>query len=122
MMKASSNKNITILKVFRGNDRSKSNFNFFEVPYNNGASILDALIWIRDNLDESLTFRYSCINANACKECMVLVNGKTKYACTTPLTREAVTVEALSNKRLIRDLVSDIVPPKEKLKIAEFKN
>jgi succinate dehydrogenase/fumarate reductase-like Fe-S protein len=117
MMKALSKKNTAILKIFRGNDRSKSNFNFFEVPFNDGASILDALIWIRENLDESLTFRYSCINANACKECMVLVNGKIKYACTTPLTRETTTVEALLNKRLIRDLVSDIVPPKEKLKI-----
>jgi len=119
-MKIVSEKNTTILKVFRGNDRSQNNFNIFEVPYNNGASILDALTWIRENLDESLAFRYSCINANACKECMVLVDGKTKYACTARLTRKTTTVEPLSNKRLIRDLVSDIVPPKEKLKIDEL--
>ena len=119
-MKISSEKNTTILKIFRGSDRRQNKFSFFEVPYNNGASILDALTWIRENLDESLAFRYSCINANACKECMVLVNGKTKYACTERLTIETITVEPLSNKRLIRDLVSDIVPPKEKLKIEEF--
>jgi succinate dehydrogenase/fumarate reductase-like Fe-S protein len=119
-MKTALEKNTTILKVFRGSNRSKNNFDCFEVPYNNGTSILDALTWVRENLDESLAFRYSCINANACKECMVLVNGKTKYACTARLTREATTVEPLSNKRLIRDLVSDIVPPKEKLKIEEF--
>ncbi|MDC1210249.1 2Fe-2S iron-sulfur cluster-binding protein, partial [Pseudomonadota bacterium] len=77
------NKNTTTLKVFRGTDRNINDFNFFEVPFNNGASILDALNWIRENIDESLAFRYSCINANACKECMVLVNGKTKYSCTT---------------------------------------
>ena len=119
-MKTSSGKNTTILKIFRGSDRSRNTFDFFEVPYNNGASILDALTWIRENLDESLAFRYSCISANACKECMVLVNGETKYACTARLTRETTTVEPLSNKRLIRDLVSDIVPPKEKLKLEDF--
>lgn len=109
------NKNTTTLKVFRGTDRNINDFNFFEVPFNDGASILDALNWIRENIDESLAFRYSCINANACKECMVLVNGKTKYSCTTRLSKETTTIEPLSNKRLIRDLVSDIVPPKEKL-------
>jgi succinate dehydrogenase/fumarate reductase-like Fe-S protein len=119
-LKITNEKNSTTLKIFRGSDRNKSNFNFFEVPYNNGASILDALNWIRENLDESLAFRYSCINANACKECMVLVDGKIKYACTARLKKKTTTVEPLSNKRLIRDLVSDIVPPKEKLKIEEF--
>ena len=108
-------KNITCLKIFRGKNRNKNNYNFFQVPFKDGASILDALIWIRDNIDESLAFRYSCINANACKECMVLVNGKTKYSCTTRLKKEKITLEPLPNKQLIRDLVTDIVPPKEKL-------
>ena len=103
------------LKVFRGKDRNNFSFSFFEVPFDNGASILDALIWIRENLDETLAFRYSCINANACKECMICVNGKTKYSCTTRLTKETTILEPLSNKNLICDLVTDIVPPKEKL-------
>ena len=114
-MTESKENNITFLKVFRGKDRQNNDFNIFEVPFKDGASILDALIWIRDNLDESLAFRYSCINANACKECMVLVNGKTKYSCTTRLTKEKITLEPLPKKQLIRDLVTDIVPPKEKL-------
>ena len=114
-MKNYSEKNTTILKIFRGKNRDSNDFNFFEVPFNEGASILDALTWIRENLDESLAFRYSCINANACKECMVLVNGKTKYSCTTRLTKEITILEPLLNKDLIRDLVTDIVPPKEKI-------
>ena len=119
-MKIALEKNTTVLKVFRGRDRSIQKFDFFEVPYNDGTSILDALTWVRENLDESLAFRYSCINANACKECMILVNGKIKYACTARLTKKTITVEPLSNKRLIRDLVSDIVPPKEKLETEGF--
>ncbi len=108
-------KNITLLKIFRGKNRNKNNYNFFEVPFKDGASILDALIWIRDNIDESLAFRYSCINANACKECMICVNGKTRYACTTRLTKDVTILEPLLNKDLICDLVTDIIPPKEKI-------
>ncbi len=46
---------------------------------------------------------------------MVLVDGKVEYACTCRLGSGEMTVEPLANKRLIRDLVTDIVPPKERL-------
>ena len=68
------------------------------------------------NQDSSLAFRYSCFNANACKECMVRVDGKTEYACTARLKTGIVMVEPLAKKRLVRDLVTDIVPPKERLR------
>jgi succinate dehydrogenase/fumarate reductase-like Fe-S protein len=87
----------------------------FDVPYRKGMSALDALMWIRTNIDSSLAIRYSCINANACKECMMRIDGSTQYACTARLGTEGATIEPLPNKRLIRDVVTDIVPPKETL-------
>ena len=87
-----------------------------EVPYREGMSVLDAIVWIRTHVDSSIAFRYSCVNANACKECMVSVNGKTEYACTARLSVEGTTVGPLTNKTLIRDLVTDIVPPRENLR------
>jgi succinate dehydrogenase/fumarate reductase-like Fe-S protein len=87
----------------------------FEVPYRAGMSALDALMWIRAHVDSSLAIRYSCINANACKECMMRIDGRTQYACTARLGPQGATIEPLPNKRLIRDLVTDIVPPKERL-------
>ena len=48
----------------------------FGLPYEPGMSILDALMWIRRHGDSTLAFRYSCINANVCKECTALVDGK----------------------------------------------
>ena len=103
------------LRVSRGAEGEDHRYDAFEVPYEDGASVLDALVWIRTNEDDSIAFRYSCINANACKECMILVDGKVNYACTARLGSGTVTVEPLANKRLIRDLVTDIVPPKERL-------
>ena len=103
------------LNIFKGNDREYENFVTYEVPFQSGSSVLDALIWINENLDENLKFRYSCINANACKECMILINGNVEYACLARLSTVETTLEPLPNKKLLCDLVTDIVPPKEKL-------
>jgi len=110
--------NTVIIQVARGAAGETSLIESYEVPYNEGMSVLDAIMWIRGHVDSSLAIRYSCINANACKECMVLVDGKTEYACTARLDAGGAMVEPLPNKRLIRDLVTDIVPPKEKLEAA----
>ena len=109
------NPEVARLRVQRGGPNDEPILEEFEVPYREGMSVLDALIWIRANNDSSLAIRYSCTNANTCKECMVKVEGKTVYACTERLGTAPVTVGPLTNKRLLRDLVTDIVPPKEKL-------
>ena len=86
----------------------------YTVPWRTGMSVLDAVLWIRTHVDSSLAVRYSCTNANACKECVVSVDGKTAYACTARLPLHGVTVAPLPNKPLLRDLVTDLVPPKER--------
>ena len=111
----SGDKTVT-LAVQRGEDGEEPRMENFEVPWRDGMSVLDAVVWVRTHIDSSLAFRYSCVNANACKECMVSVNGKTEYACTARLSPEGATVGPLPNKILIRDLVTDIVPPKENLR------
>lgn len=90
----------------------------FQVPYTEGMSILDAILWIRANEDPTLAVRYSCINANACKECSVMVDGEVTYACTARLTPAGATVAPLEGKTVVRDLVTDILPSKEHLAAA----
>jgi len=104
-----------ILRVRRGAPGEETRFDEFEVPYEDGMSVLDALCWIRVHLDSTLAVRYSCINANACKTCMALVNGEVEYTCLARLTPGVVTVEPLPKRPLVRDLVTDIVPDEEKL-------
>jgi succinate dehydrogenase/fumarate reductase-like Fe-S protein len=103
------------LHVQRGVPGEAVRYDDFQVPYEDGMSVLDALRWIRTNIDSSLGIRYSCINANACKTCMALVNGEVEYTCIAKLTPEITTVEPLPKRRLIRDLVTDILPEDEKL-------
>ena len=87
----------------------------YDVPFEPGQSVLDGLRWIRTHVDASLAFRYSCINANACKECMMQLNGQVIYACTARLVEGQMHLHPLGNKDLIRDLVSEIAPPAERL-------
>ena len=87
----------------------------YDVPFEPGQSVLDGLRWIRTHVDASLAFRYSCINANACKECMMQLDGKVIYACTARLVPGEMHLAPLGNKTLIRDLVSEIAPPEERL-------
>jgi succinate dehydrogenase/fumarate reductase-like Fe-S protein len=101
--------------VRRGAVGETSRFETFTVPYRTGMSVLDALMWIRSHIDASLAVRYSCINANACKECMMRIDGRTEYACMARLGPEGSVLEPLDNKELIRDLVTEITPPKERL-------
>lgn len=103
------------LHIRRGVPGKPPRYDDFIVPYEEGMSVLDALRWIRAHRDSTLAIRYSCINANACKTCMALVNGAVEYTCIAKLTPEMVTVEPLPKRLLLRDLVTDIVPDDEKL-------
>jgi succinate dehydrogenase/fumarate reductase-like Fe-S protein len=105
----------TLVRVWRGTRLDQGSYDDFAVPYEDGMSVLDALRWIRSRMDSSLAIRYSCINANACKTCMALVNGEVEYTCIAKLTADRITVEPLPKRPLIRDLVTDIVPEDEKL-------
>ena len=42
---------------------------------------------------------------------MIELDGKTVYACTARLEPREMTLAPLSNKRLVRDLVTEIAPP-----------
>ena len=77
--------------------------------------MLDALRRLRVTADPTLAFRYACLNANACKECMMLLDGRVIYACTARLEARDMRLDPLPNKTLLRDLATVIAPPDERL-------
>ena len=103
------------LRIWRGESRDAGRWERYEVPFEPGQSVLDGLRWIRANTDPSLAIRFSCINANACKECMILIDSKVTYACTARLEPREIRLEPLPNKALLRDLATEIAPPDELL-------
>lgn len=106
---------VATLVVQRGEKAGKTFCQTYRIQYEPGESVLDALRRIRSEQDPTLAFRYSCINANACKECMILLDGKVTYACTARLEAREMHLEPLPNKALIRDLVTEIAPPDERI-------
>ena len=106
-----------ILRIRRGAGAEPPRYEEFAVPFEDGATVLDALIWIRTRRDPTLAIRYSCINGNVCKECTIAIDGAVEYACTTRLRADrVVTLDPLPGKTRLRDLVSETRPPRERLK------
>ena len=103
------------LAISRGGSGEPAKVETFEVDFNPGQSVLDGLRILRRDQDPTLAFRFACINANACKECMMLIDGTVDYACTTRLKEGTTTLGPLPKKVLIRDLVTEIAPPDERL-------
>ncbi len=110
-------KPVATLLVRRGASGESPSWSRFELSYDPGQSVLDGLRQIRIDNDATLAFRYSCINANACKECVMLIDGKAGYACTARLEPREIRLEPLPNKALLRDLATEIAPPDERLKL-----
>lgn len=110
-----SGEDVSVLEIARGTADGETRFERFEVPYTPGQSVLDGLVWIREHVDAGLAFRYSCISANVCKECVMRVDGRNAYACVERLKPGRTVLEPLPGKRRLRDLACDTVPPKERL-------
>ncbi len=82
-------------------------FETFEVPFRKDWVVLDALNYIKDKKDGSLTYRWSC-RMGICGSCGMLVNGEPKLTCATFLADYSpapVRVEPLRNFPVVRDLV-----------------
>ncbi|MCY4325577.1 MAG: succinate dehydrogenase iron-sulfur subunit [Betaproteobacteria bacterium] len=71
--------------------------------------LLEALVQIKDELDDSLSFRRSC-REGICGSDGVNINGKNGLACITPLAdiRQPVTIRPLPGLPVVRDLVVDM--------------
>jgi succinate dehydrogenase/fumarate reductase-like Fe-S protein len=106
------------LAIQRGTPGETPRMESFEVSFEPGQSVLDGLRTLRRESDQSLAFRFACINANACKECMMQIDGKVDYACTVRLKEGVTTLAPLPKKALIRDLVTEIAPPDERLRLS----
>lgn len=91
-------------------DKEKNYVSTFKVPIRKGTTVLDALLYIKDNLDETLTFRHSC-RMGICGSCGMNVNEKPMLACYTQvfdLLTDSVKIEPLAVFPVIRDLVVDL--------------
>jgi len=95
---------------YRPEYESEPTFQSYEVPYRKDWVVLDALNYVKDNLDGSLAFRWSC-RMGVCGSCGMVVNGTPKLTCAAFLSDYLpgpIRVEPLRFFPVVRDLVVDL--------------
>jgi succinate dehydrogenase / fumarate reductase iron-sulfur subunit len=86
-------------------------------------TVLDSLIKVREEVDETLALRCSC-RASICGSCAMRVNGHACLACKTKLrsvmdSQGAARVEPAGNLPVLKDLVVDMAPFWDKVRAVE---
>ena len=95
---------------YRPEEEAAPTFQEYEVPCPKDWVVLDGLNYVKDRLDGTLSYRWSC-RMGICGSCGMTVNGEPKLTCATLLADYApgpVRVEPLRNFPVIRDLVVEI--------------
>ncbi len=74
-----------------------------------GPMVLDALIYIKNNVDATLTFRRSC-REGICGSCAMNIDGTNTLACTKPIdeVKGEVDITPLPHMPVVKDLVPDL--------------
>ncbi len=102
------------LKIWRGTSRENGRYEEFDVAFEDGNSVLDGLVRIRMQQQPDLAIRFSCFNANVCKECTMLIDGEVQYACIAKLHPGLIQLDPVPNLPVLRDLVTDSLSHKER--------
>lgn len=110
--------NETTFKVLRFDpDKDKEPyFKEYKFKPQKGMTILDGLMYIKENMDSSLSYRKSC-RMGVCGSCAMFVNEKPVLACQTQISElqsSIIEVRPLPNYPIIRDVVPDLTPLFEK--------
>ena len=74
-----------------------------------GPMVLDALIHIKNNVDQTLTFRRSC-REGICGSCAMNIDGTNTLACTKAISdvKGAIKITPLPHMPVVKDLVPDL--------------
>ena len=93
-------------------------FQSYDVPLRSDWVVLDALNHIKDHIDGTLSYRWSC-RMGVCGSCGMMINGEPVLTCAAFLTKYApgpIRVEPLAHFPVVRGLVTEVTDFVDKLK------
>ena len=97
----------TLFKIYRKSANKSAKMVDYVFPKNIcGPMVLDGLIHIKNNIDNSLSFRRSC-REGICGSCAMNINGTNSLACLTPIS-DKIIVYPLPHMPIIKDLIPDM--------------
>ena len=87
----------------------------YEVEVPDEGTVLDALLEVRDNQDDTLAMRCSC-RSHICGSCVMRINGRSGLGCKTKLADARrrlpegapIRIEPAGNMRVVKDLIVDL--------------
>ena len=105
-------KNNLVLNIYRWNrdNRKNPSINTYHLNKSKmGPMLLDAIMYIKNNVDPTLTFRRSC-REGICGSCSMNINGTNTLACLTPIDKKEFNIYPLPHMSVIKDLIVDLKP------------
>ena len=78
----------------------------YEIPYVERMTVLNVCSYIYENYGRNLSFYYSC-RIGKCLGCLMDVDGRTRFACTT-LAKDGMTIGPAKKFNLVKDLFVDL--------------
>ncbi len=105
-------KNVTQYRIYRWDPEGEGNprLDTYTVDRDHcGPMVLDALIWIKNTIDPTLTFRRSC-REGICGSCSMNIDGANTLACTKAMDdiKGDIKVYPLPHMPVVKDLVPDL--------------
>jgi succinate dehydrogenase iron-sulfur subunit len=91
-------------------EQNKTWIQEYSIDQKSGMTILEALYFIAENIDGSLSFRYSCRGA-VCGSCAMLINGTITLACHTQISSllpGKIKIEPLPKFTVLKDLIVEM--------------
>lgn len=104
-------KRMKSFQIYRWKPGEDPKMQNYDIDLNDcGAMVLDALIKIKNEMDQTLTFRRSC-REGICGSCAMNINGTNTLACITAIDQKgsgSCKIYPLPHLYVLRDLVPDL--------------
>ena len=105
-------RNVTAFRIYRWSpdDTANPRMDTYFVDRDDCAPmVLDALIWIKNKIDPTLTFRRSC-REGVCGSCSMNIDGTNTLACTKGMDeiKGTIKIYPLPHMAVVKDLVPDM--------------
>jgi len=116
-------KRVKNFKIYRWSpdDGENPRMDNYEVDLDKfGPMVLDALIYIKNEIDPTLTFRRSC-REGICGSCSMNIDGGNTLACLKPIeeVKADVAINPLPHMAVVKDLVPDLTQAYAQLRSIE---
>ena len=115
---------LSVKRLNPDSERPVAFFQEYQLDVDDGSTVLDGLIGIREEIDGTLALRCSCRSA-ICGSCAMRINGRATLACKAkivdamPRSGGPIVVEPAGNMPVIKDLVVDFEPFWQKVRAVD---